>query len=236
MKKVKKSRGTSVKVRPEAKPRLQNRVGLVLDRSGSMAHLGGPVVKAFNEQINTLKEESKRTEIETDLTFVTFSTTVDPPIHNQTPVDEVPLLPDNWFQSLSSTALYDAIAETAKRMKDAPVPKGVDLAYLLFVITDGQENASVHYDAPKLASLIRELQGSGSWTIVFCGPPGTAQTIHQALEIPKGNIREWEATAHGYAWNTQVVNAGVNHYFGERLIGARASTSFISSVDENTQI
>lgn len=156
-------------------------VGLVLDMSGSMG-------RAVNDTKGSVENYLKRVKEELDealLTFTIFDTVFETWIDNK-PLKEVK--PNALLEKYSprgATALYDAVANTIKKLK-----KNVD-AYdkaIVVIITDGEENSSVEYDRKKLNKLVNKLQKNGNWTFVYLGANVDAWDEAQKIGIYSGNV------------------------------------------------
>ncbi len=137
-------------------------ITMVIDRSGSMAH----ICSDAEGGINTFIESQKAEPGETLLTLVQFDTEYEF-VHNGVPINNVPkykLLPRG------STALLDAVGravnETGSRL--AAMEESQRPGLVVFVIvTDGHENASQTFTHDKIREMIEHQQSVYSWKFTF---------------------------------------------------------------------
>jgi uncharacterized protein YegL len=142
-------------------------VYFVLDESGSMNGKQADVVGGFNAYVAELHKD---TETEYAITLCKFDDVRRFPIVNKE-LDDVPELKIGFVQAdeltyvpRANTALYDAIGSTLKSAEVSDDDKGI-----LFVYTDGFENASREYTAEAVKTEIARLTKQGNWTFVFMG-------------------------------------------------------------------
>lgn len=141
-------------------------VTVVVDRSGSMAHLAGAVVEGVNQLIAGLQPADRVTIAQFD-TEAPFEVLVD-----GIPAAEVTPWLYGQYQPRGGTPLYDAvgtgIARTAGRAQETEILAGVRPNVVLAIITDGYENSSSEYSGPQVARLIAHHRGQG-WTVTYVG-------------------------------------------------------------------
>lgn len=181
-------------------------VGVALDESGSMLETKKETLNGINEQIQELK---KQKEVETTFTLVTFSGPNDvKTIRLVEPIENIKDIKDSEYKPDGMTALYDGVARLFSELKQNTV-EDEHTSYLILVVSDGQENSSVEYNANKIAEMVTERKNSNKWTISYIG-------ANQDLSIVKNNLKiegfNWIQTADGTnsAWNT-IRNASVKY-------------------------
>lgn len=220
---------------------------IILDKSGSMGHMKDFAINTFNEQIQTLKEESNDpkeitkkilkgkkgiTGIETYLTLVSFNDNVKFHTFNKD-VSTIDEFPADEYQPNGSTALFDAIGETINRFTDEiPELEEENAGALLIIVTDGQENASRNYKGEegrkKLKSRIEELQETGKWTITFMGAEDVFETVVEGLGLAFANTITWDPTNPAIATSNATV--GTRSYMNSRVVDEVTSVdNFYSS-------
>lgn len=219
---------------------------IILDKSGSMAGMKDFAINTFNEQIQTLKEESDNpkevtkkilkgkkgvTGIETRLTLVSFNDNVQFHTFNED-VKDIEEFPAKEYNPSGSTALFDAIGETIDRFTDEiPELEEEDAGALLVIITDGQENASKKFFGEKgrktLKSRIEELQETGKWTITFMGAEDVLETAVQGLGLSAMNTSTWNTSDPLAA--TRSSSIGTRSYMDSRMSGMTSVENFYSS-------
>lgn len=204
-----------------------NYVAIVLDRSGSMFGLRNDVVEQFNFQVRILKEESKKHNIKTYLTLVTFNHTVDKPVYINRPIDTIPSLNFSEYIPGGGTALLDAIGDASNILVSSVEYIDTDTSYLLINITDGEENESRRFSRIKIAEDIKARTSTDKWTFTALCPPYSVSTIEN-LGIPHGNIQAWEATRAGAQLMGQSLNLGTQSYYATRASGLSSTQSFFT--------
>lgn len=220
---------------------------IILDKSGSMGNMKDFAINTFNEQIQTLREESNNpkeitkkilkgakdvTGVETYLTLVSFNDSVKFHTFNED-INIVDEFPADEYSPNGSTALFDAIGETIDRFTgEIPELEEENAGALLVVVTDGQENASRNYKGDdgrkKLKSRIEELQETGKWTITFMGAEDVFEAAVEGLGLSFANTITWDPTDPANAISTATV--GTRNYMSSRVIdGVTSVDDFYSS-------
>ena len=167
-------------------------INYIIDESGSMWEIAGQVRSGFNEYIEELR---KTTDGEVAVTLTKFSTFETTP-YVATPLAEVPRLDENGYNPSGSTALYDAVANTIKRV-DAQVDS--DTKVITVIMTDGEENSSRENNQQTVSALIAEKQKQGNWTFVFLGSDQDAWDAAQRIGISRGNTVSYTKNTHSQA-------------------------------------
>lgn len=139
----------------------------ILDRSGSMAGLETDTIGGFNAMLEKQKKQPGRCLVSTVL--FDHETLV---VHDRVPLQNVAPLTRQTYFVRGATALCDAIGGAVHhigtvhkyaRRQDVP-------AHTLFVImTDGLENASRVYSAPRVRAMIERQKERFGWEFLFIG-------------------------------------------------------------------
>jgi len=144
-------------------------IAFILDESASMGSIKGPTVKAYNEQLKTIREMGAH-DIRSYL--VKFNQSLTRVLQND-PVSALYDMRDKDFRPNGGTALFDAIGETCSDMElgaeRSPRDASKDM-FLMIVISDGDDNMSNLWDEHMLRSRINRLKATGRWTFVLIGP------------------------------------------------------------------
>lgn len=127
---------------------------IALDSSGSMKRNSRRVIDGFNEFVQT----QQRTVDNSTLTLITFSDTIETVFENK-PLNEVKSIDENDYKTNGMTALHDALGQALTRYAG-------DHRTLLVIITDGEENASSHFDAQAVESLV-QIRTEEGWKIIY---------------------------------------------------------------------
>jgi len=207
-------------------------VAIVRDHSASMSYLTREAMNDFNLIIQGIKD-SKSPDDQTYISVVECG--VGPTAINRIqevnmPVESIKEL-TTYTASGSGTPLLDAVNEAINVIGNNKLSYHDDqdnVAYLVMVITDGEENRSRLMTSSKLSEIIRTLQASDKWTFVFRGPKGSARTF-AGIGVAQGNILEWEQTSHGLTQSTVATSQGITSYFVARSAGRTSSSDFYAA-------
>jgi len=154
---------------------------VILDRSGSMCNNRQETVDEFNNQLAIAKEQ---TELDMCMSLVTFSYGVDKAQYWLEPVNSIePMVLDD-YQPDGNTSLLDAIGFTLTKLRIETEPSS---KHLVFIISDGQENASREYNGPSIKKLLTEFNEDKRWTITYFGCNIDALTLERDYGIAHGN-------------------------------------------------
>lgn len=205
------------------------RVGFVLDRSGSMQGILPKAVRSLNENVDVIRKSALETGQDATVSLITFDDTPDVRFFNQS-ISAFETIPERSVAPGGLTALLDATGKMIELLKSEPVGSGEDVAYLVFIITDGQENRSKNYNARTLKTLMKDVQSTDRWTLTFLVPRGDAKSLIQNFDIPEGNVMEWDATVAGVEEYTQQNNVGLRSYMNARSAGNTSVKTFYTDL------
>lgn len=173
------------------KAQKQTLINYIIDESGSMAGIQGQVITGFNEYISELR---KNVDGKVFVTLTTFSTGEKSPFTFK-PLDEVEDLTYSTYVPAGMTALYDAIANTVKRV-ESDVTDNTQV--ITVIMTDGQENSSRENTEEQVNALITQKQDAGNWTFVFLGADQDAWATASRLGVARGNVISYASHTHGH--------------------------------------
>ena len=213
------------KVFQEPKPKMVNHVALVVDRSGSMGPLARKVVQVFNEKIAELRKNSAESGQETLVTLVTFASQVHV-AYRALPVDLVQGL--TGYLPNGQTALIDGVLEAARELESHAWGAVGDHAFLVEVLTDGEENYSMKstFEAQReIGRLTRE----GNWTFAFSVPRGSRRYIVEHFGAEAGNIQEWDQTEVGLERAMAASAVGTQNFYAARAAGVRSVNNYFTT-------
>lgn len=206
----------------EVKPKPKTRVALIVDKSGSMAHLSKFVVDTYNEQLAKLRENAEDQEI--TMTLVFFDSKVEVKCFN-VPLSEVKDLAYEEYRTGTMTALNDAIGLTIDQFKGLEDFQDENVSHLCVVITDGYENDSKEYHQKTVANNIKMLQEDG-WTFTYLGANVDVKKVAQDYNLHQGNTMSYSADASGVKYSSRMTSKGIGSYLGARTRGVRSVSSF----------
>lgn len=178
---------------------------VVLDRSGSMDHIG----RATVEGLNTLITEQKGAEGEAYLTLVQFDDQyqID---YKSKPIAEVSdLIYGETFKPRGMTAMYDAIGKTI-----AEVDTTDDVVFV--IVTDGHENASKEYTQKLVFDKIDEKKKAG-WNFLFLAANQDAMQTGGSLGINANNSMTFNTNAGSVNASYQNISSKMSNYRSSKL-------------------
>lgn len=163
-------------------------VTLILDRSGSMHTISEQAVEGYNQQIRAFKETALNQDVHVSL--VSFNGEVFEHYWTEN-VDVCKESEQGDYHPAGSTALWDAMGYTINKLEETTDPTG-DVAYLVVVISDGEENASKHIQSNALFEKISKLQETKKWTFTFMGcSENYLKEVAKTTGIPISNCAAW---------------------------------------------
>lgn len=194
-----------------------NHIALVLDASGSMGHLAGQVVTVADNQIEYLARRSKELDQETRVTVYSFEGRNIRCLIYDKDVLRLPSI-KGLYRIGGDTPLIDATLKSIEDLEKTPELYG-EHAFLIYVLTDGQENASRNRpDA--LGTKIGKLPDH--WTLAAFVP--NASGVHEAKKFgfSKDNVSVWDTTsAKGMESVGEVVRKTTDQFMQARTLGYR---------------
>ena len=165
----------------------------ILDRSGSMYKKRKDTIGSFNQMLEKQKMEPGEAYITTAL----FSDQCDV-LYSHTPIRETEELTEQDYYIGGNTALFDAIGKVFHQTDSLLEGREGDYEekMMVFIITDGMENASVQYGRQQIKKLIEEKQKKG-WVILFFGTDMEMIKLAEDTGIRKENTTCYPDTAEG---------------------------------------
>lgn len=202
-----------------------NHIALVLDASGSMAHLKSSVIRVADEQIKTFAKQSELNNQETRVSVYTFDYAYN--IQCLIFDKDVLRLPSiaGLYTPDGATALRDAIGKSIEDLEKTAQMYG-DHAFLVYVITDGAENDSKVWSIDRLKLKVQAR--SDNWTFGAFVPNRQGEMSMQNLGFPFGNIVTWEQTEAGLRDVGTKMAAATSSYYGTRSRGIRSTSSLFN--------
>jgi len=153
------------------------RFHFLLDASGSMAEYAEALRKAYNQYLRYLQRQQLRYAVcDTRCFGSTLQAATLQPL-----TDARELHPETYRATYGGTALYDALGTVCTTAE--PIGQ-----HILMVYTDGQDNESQVYTAPKVHEVLTTLQDAGGWLAIFLGAFDEALTVAQACGFRPGNV------------------------------------------------
>lgn len=194
---------------------MNRHIAFILDRSGSMGSVKGATISGFNEYVENLK----RSDPNATLSLTLFdSEGIDSADARKT--SEVALLDDRSYQPRANTPLWDAVGQVVSKSQDNP-----DTAYLVVILTDGQENASREWDRKKLADLVKAKEATGRWTFAYLGSNQDAWAEAGKWGAHAGSTISYAAGAHGTQSAMNTMTAATMDWAANAKSGAASASA-----------
>lgn len=198
-------------------------VVMIIDKSGSMS--GQPVEQVFDGIIHTLKSKSIELEQEVRISIYMFDSNVRNTCYDMDVMRFQSL--KGHFHPEGATALLDAVSMGIKEHMKIPTPYG-DHAFVVYLITDGEENQSRNTNKNDLKALLTGMPDN--WTVACQVPDERARLQAQSFGFHAGCIETWEANGSNKsaALTKAVTNASnsIINLMQNRKLGIRNSTNF----------
>lgn len=205
-------------------------IGIVRDHSVSMGSISNQAKLDYNSQIETMQHEARVRDIDTLVSVVEFGSSTSAIKKEVVNASVGRLKPLSFYPTNGgSTPLFDAVNQLIDVLEVVPDAKGLDVAFLVMVITDGENNVNVSLGG-SLGQRIKKLQATDHWTFTFRVPFGRGRDLSLLLGIPMGNIFEWEQTERGFERATHANVGATRAYYGGRAMGQTMSSSFYADV------
>lgn len=173
----------------------------ILDRSGSMGY-NDAAIEAMSGW-NSLVKEQRKVDGELLVSLTIFDNAVEV-LYRAVQDSEVRDLTKDVYYPRGATALYDAIGQSVALGSVDEAVKGVEKV-VVFVATDGHENASKELNNKGVRALIEKKKKDG-WEFVFAGADIKAEAIGSTLGIGAANSLQFTKSAVG----TQALYKGLN--------------------------
>lgn len=201
-----------------------NHIGLVLDASDSMRHLREATVQVADNQVSYLAQRSRELDQETRMTCYTFNYPSNIScVYYDKDVLRMQSL-KNKYRTSGNTALIDATLQAIRDLKQTATLYG-DHAFLLYVLTDGQENSSRNRPEvlkQELASL------PNNWTVAVLVPDNNGVFEAKKFGFLPDNIAKWDTTAKGIQEVGEMLQRQTDAYMTARSQGIRPTSGIFS--------
>lgn len=208
--------------------KLINHVALVIDDSPSMSGLVSKTREVVDSIINGLKDNSSGQE--TRLSIYVFGG-VTKVIEFDISPNKAPAARNFIHACIPATALRDATATAILDLKEIPTKHG-DHSFLIYVITDGEDNASIK-NSTATRSLIEGL--NDDWTIAVMVPSLIGVHHAKVCGFPAGNIEVWKTTEKGIEEVGQTIGDTYSGYLSMRSMGTKSTKSLFSFKSDITK-
>lgn len=201
-----------------------NHVALVIDDSPSMAGLVYKTREVVNAQIKAFQTTSRLKNQETRISVYIFGGECRCVAFDAYP-DSIPDARNFVHAGISATAMIDATYKAISDLQDIPTKVG-DHSFLIYVVTDGEDNCS-----KKNASDIRfKLESlNDDWTVAALVPNVKAKHYCVTYGLPVGNIEIWDTTTvQGMETVGSTICDSYTAYTSARSVGLKSTKTLFS--------
>ena len=209
---------------------------IVLDKSTSMRTIAKAAGQMADKVVEGVAPISDQADQEYRMTVLLFGDPVNKLICTayDRDVKRTPTTSRLYRADEVSTALNDAVAQGIDVLQQVPQTYG-DHAFILTVITDGEENNSQSYPAPtrygsgaslELRRKIAALPDNFTMTALVPGRGGVEWAKESGFYLD--NIRQWETTQRGIEEVGRTILAATQTFTQARSLGTRSSTSYFT--------
>lgn len=200
---------------------LCNHIALVLDGSGSMSRLVSKCTEVFDKEIENLKQKSRETDQEFRVSVYVFGSTMENIVFD-VDINRCPSLRGKYAANMGMTALIDAVNKVKEDLETISQRHG-DHSFLIYCLTDGQENAS--------RNRVLNLPKEENWTLACMVPDYRCLSEAMAFGFPSGNISIWDATSEkGVTEQATVFRSAMDNYVVGRSRGVRGSSTYFTDL------
>lgn len=209
---------------------LINHVVIVVDASISMRRHARAVKEQLRAIQADLREQAQITKQQIRLTIYQFGTSVEVLVFD-TDVAVTPDVAERYDAASGSTALLDATAIGMDDLATTSVLYG-DHAFLLYVITDGEENDSRTYFEDDVQRRVANLPEN--WTLAMLVPDvkGRRYAVER-MGVPLDNVAIWDIhSADGFRRASATVTRATQTFLAGRASGQRGTRTLFSTGED----
>lgn len=215
---------------------LKTHVAFCLDESGSVRRIIRPLVKAYNKNVADIRESVLSEGQEASMTALAFGDNVlkHRILYSGQQVQTVEPLNHNDLNPSGMTPLFDSVHRAIKKLDELD-DGNENTAFIITVVTDGQENNSRNPGVAETLRLIKEKTATDRWTFTFMVPQGDSEWFSREFKIPLGNILEWDTlTAEGTETAFLTNQTAYRGFFAGRTQGVKSTNSFYADLSNVT--
>jgi len=215
---------------------LRTHVAFCIDESGSVRTIVRPLVKAYNQNVESIKSAVLGEGQEASMTALAFGdrNLKHRVLYTGQQVQTVVPLRVQDLNPTGMTPLFDSVYRAIKKLTELD-DGDENTTFVVTVVTDGFENSSDNPGIPTTLKLIQEKTATDRWTFTFLVPTGYAESFSRNHNIPLGNIQEWETTSAEGTEQAFIANAkAYKNYFTARSTGMKSTKSFYSDLTNVT--
>ena len=200
-----------------------NHIAMVIDGSGSMLRHEQEVVTVADQQVAYLAERSKETGQETRVSLYVFEDRLNIKCHAyDKDVLRLPSLKNLYHARGRETPLIQATLQAVRDLEKTATLYG-DHSFLVYVLTDGQENTGA-----SSLSLQQKIVGlPEEWTLACFVPDQLSKREAKQYGFPADNIAIWNTDA-GVSEIGDSIRQATDSYFTMRSTGTRGTKNLFT--------
>lgn len=206
---------------------LINHVVIVVDNSVSMRRHEAAVREQIRAIQADLREQATLMKQQIRLTIYQFGTAVEVLVFD-TDVAVTPDVADRYHADQGSTALLDGAGIGLDDLATTSTLYG-DHAFLVYVITDGQENDSRLYSTNDVRARMRNLPDN--WTMAMFVPDVRGRVFAtDHMGVPFDNVAVWDVHSRdGFRTASAQVTRATQTFLAGRAVGQRGTRTLFST-------
>lgn len=215
---------------------LQTHIAFCIDESGSVQRIVRPLIKAYNANVDGIRTSVLDEGQTATMTALLFGHHMlkHRILYAGQQVQTVKPLRDGDIIPSGMTPLFDSVHRAIKKLEELDDGRE-ETAFVVTVVTDGQENASFDPGVDQVIQEMNKKIATDRWTFTFLVPKDQGPLFSRKYRIPPGNVQEWDTktavgTEDAFIVNTQAYKG----YFSGRSSGVRSSRSFYSDLSDLT--
>jgi uncharacterized protein YegL len=194
----------------------QTELVFILDKSGSMAGLETDTIGGFNSMLT----KQKAIEGDCRITTVLFNDNYEL-LHDRIDIRAVRPLTEKEYFVGGSTALLDAIGTTIHKIVTVQQRTADEFRaekVMFVIITDGLENSSREYSAPKIKQMVERQKAQYGWEFIFLGANIDAVETAGRFGIAPDRAQNYHADGEGVELNFQAMSEAASSFRTEEAI------------------
>lgn len=215
---------------------IKTHVAFCIDESGSVRKIIGPLVKAYNQNVESIRKSVLEEGQEASMTALAFGdrNLKHRILYSGQQVQTVIPLKSKDLNPTGMTPLFDSVYRAIKKLEELD-DGDKNTAFIITVVTDGFENDSKKPGVDATLRLIQEKTGTDRWTFTFLVPEGNAKHFSWEFKIPMGNIHEWDTLTAAGTEKAFIDNSmAYRGFFAGRSAGLTSTKSFYSNLSDVT--
>lgn len=166
------------------------RIIAIVDKSYSMDDMRDVAISGFN----SFMDEQKGVPGKAVLTLIFFNHAYEL-VHTDRNLTKLRALTREAYVPAGNTAMWDAIGRT---VSDALINEDEFSQTVVFIMTDGEENASREYDAKTVRELVESAQNEHGWQFFFAAANIDAPAAAEEIGIvEEGTVMAYAADEEG---------------------------------------